>query len=197
MQCLPKMAGRTEFRTDLVAKSQLCMQKSASVLRKWIESQDPFRLYPSAFNPKDYRIPMETGVSRKIIFRVWASGTTALGHSLPRCPHRTCCITLDRARRVHFDCARRAHHAQCTIDRAWPDMAGGTSGSACRLGWFRRFLTGPKVLRLVGWGGKNGACANFVTIPGYHGIGDAQTSWVASNKMCPAEKGTAGKEERG
>ena len=53
------------------------MQKSASVLRKWIESQDPFRLYPSAFNPKDYRIPMETGVSRKIILRVWASGTTA------------------------------------------------------------------------------------------------------------------------
>ena len=34
---------------DLVAKSQLCMQKSASVLRKWIESQDPFRLYPSDF----------------------------------------------------------------------------------------------------------------------------------------------------
>ena len=55
------------------------MQKSAIVLRKWIESQDPFRLYPSAFNPKDYRIPMETGVSRKIIFCVWASGTTALG----------------------------------------------------------------------------------------------------------------------
>ena len=54
------------------------MQKSASVLRKWIESQDPFRLYPSAFNPKDYRIPMETGVSRKIILRVWAGGTTAL-----------------------------------------------------------------------------------------------------------------------
>ena len=44
------------------------MQKRASVLRKRIESQDPFRLYPSAFNPKDYRIPMETGVSRKIIF---------------------------------------------------------------------------------------------------------------------------------
>ena len=40
------------------------------VLRKWIESQDPFRLYPSAFNPKDYRIPMETGVSRKIILCV-------------------------------------------------------------------------------------------------------------------------------
>ena len=58
------------------------MQKSASVLRKWIESQDPFRLYPSAFNPKDYRIPMETGVSRKIIFRVWASGTTALNTRL-------------------------------------------------------------------------------------------------------------------
>ena len=54
------------------------MQKSASVLRKWIESQDPFRLYSSAFNPKDYRIPVETGVSRKIILRVWASGTTAL-----------------------------------------------------------------------------------------------------------------------
>ena len=55
---------------DLVAKSLLSMQKSASVLRKWIESEGPFRLYPSAFNPKDYRIPMETGVSRKIIFRV-------------------------------------------------------------------------------------------------------------------------------
>ena len=55
---------------DLVAKSQLCMQKIASVLRKWIESQDTFRLYPSDFNPKDYRIPMETGVSRKIILRV-------------------------------------------------------------------------------------------------------------------------------
>ena len=27
-------------------------------------------VYPSAFNPKDYRIPMETGVSRKIILRV-------------------------------------------------------------------------------------------------------------------------------
>ena len=53
-------------------------EKRASVLRKWIESQDPFRLYPSAFNPKDYRIPMETGVSRKIILCVWASGTTAL-----------------------------------------------------------------------------------------------------------------------
>ena len=55
---------------DLVAKSQLCMQKSACVLRKWIESQDPFRLYPADFNPKDYRIPMETGISRKIILRV-------------------------------------------------------------------------------------------------------------------------------
>ena len=32
---------------------------------------------PAGLNPKDYRIPMETGVSRKIIFRVWASGTTA------------------------------------------------------------------------------------------------------------------------
>ena len=28
--------------------------KSTSVLRRWIESQDPFRLYQSAFNPKDY-----------------------------------------------------------------------------------------------------------------------------------------------
>ena len=55
---------------DVVAKSLHCMQKRASVLRKWIESQDPFRLYPSAFNLKDYRIPMETGVSRKIILRV-------------------------------------------------------------------------------------------------------------------------------
>ena len=55
---------------DLVAKANFACKKSASVLRKWIESQGPFRLYPSAFNPKDYRIPMETGVSRKIILRV-------------------------------------------------------------------------------------------------------------------------------
>ena len=67
---------------DVVAKSLHCMQKRASVLRKWIESpRDPFRFYPSAFNPKDYRIPMETGVSRKIILCVWASGATALGRS--------------------------------------------------------------------------------------------------------------------
>ena len=69
------------------------MQKSASVLRKWIESQDPFRLYPSAFNPKDYRIPMETGVSRKIIFRVWASGTTALTSLL---------LTLHRVMNIQY-----------------------------------------------------------------------------------------------
>ena len=46
------------------------MQKGASVLHKWIELQGPFQFYPSAFNPKDYQIPMETGVFRKIILRV-------------------------------------------------------------------------------------------------------------------------------
>ena len=78
------------------------MQKSASVLRKWIESQDPFRLYPADFNPKDYRIPMETGVSRKIILRVWASGTTALrtislidGTLMQQGPDWVCLMVLD------------------------------------------------------------------------------------------------------
>ena len=81
---------------DVVAKSLHCMQKRASVLRKWIESQHPFRLYPSAFNPKDYRIPTETGVSRKIILCVWASETTALVPTFCSCGQHTlsdlCCL---------------------------------------------------------------------------------------------------------
>ena len=54
------------------------------------------------------------------------------------------------------------------------------------------------LFRLPSW--CNGVCANYVTIPGYHGIEDAQTGWVASGKLAasarPAEKVMAGKEER-
>ena len=54
------------------------MQKKRQRFTQVDRIAGPFRLYPSAFNPKDYQIPMETGVSRKIILRVGASGTTAL-----------------------------------------------------------------------------------------------------------------------
>ena len=54
------------------------MQERATVEHKWIESQDPLWTHPPAFNPKDYQIPMEAGISREIIFRVWASETMAL-----------------------------------------------------------------------------------------------------------------------
>ena len=33
----------------------------------------------------------------------------------------------------------------------------------------------------------DGACANYVTVPGFHGFEDAQTDWVA-RQMRPAEK---------
>ena len=42
-----------------------------------IAGPDPLRLYSSAFNPKKYRSPMETSVTRKIIPHVWASRNTA------------------------------------------------------------------------------------------------------------------------
>ena len=32
----------------------------------------------------------------------------------------------------------------------------------------------------------NGACANYVTVPGFHGFEDAQTGWVARQKLTDA-----------
>ena len=43
----------------------------------------------------------------------------------------------------------------------------------------------------------DGACANYVTVPGFHRSEDAQTGWVASEKLRLAVKGLAGREERG
>ena len=33
---------------------------------------------------------------------------------------------------------------------------------------------------------SNGACANYVTVPGFHGFEDAQTGWVARQKLTDA-----------
>ena len=33
---------------------------------------------------------------------------------------------------------------------------------------------------------RNGACANYVTVPGFHGFEDAQTGWVARQKLTDA-----------
>ena len=80
MFCLPKKAGRTEFRSILFKqKASFACKNAPAFNAKWIESQDTFRLYPSAFNPKDYQIPMET-VYQVIILRVLASRTAALMH---------------------------------------------------------------------------------------------------------------------
>ena len=67
------------YRTldDVVAKSLSCIL-DAPAFNKWIEWQDPLRLYLSMFNPKDYPIPMVMDISHKIIFHVLASVTTAL-----------------------------------------------------------------------------------------------------------------------
>ena len=65
----------------IVAKTLRCVEKRASV--KWRESQDPLRLYPSPFNPKDYPHPMVTGVSRKVVFRIRATSEITAWQNQP------------------------------------------------------------------------------------------------------------------
>ena len=48
-------------------------------------------------------------------------------------------------------------------------------------------------------GAKNGACANYVTVPGFHGFEDAQSGWVARQKLTDAScrKVWLGKKKEG
>ena len=57
---LPLIKKKDHFQT---------LATGVPTLKTWLGTQ--------RVNPKDYKIPMETGVSRKIILRVWASATTA------------------------------------------------------------------------------------------------------------------------
>ena len=58
-----------KYRWDFASKNSIETRKINAAAFELVGLR-PFRLYPSDFNPKDYRIPMETGVSRKIILRV-------------------------------------------------------------------------------------------------------------------------------